>query len=179
MNRRDFMQFSGLSAIALGAGLVPFQSLAQTGTDLNFVFVFNGGGWDPTRVFANCFDQRAVDMEPDSGLESIGGLTWVDHINRPSVNTFFQRYHERSVIVNGLLVPSVAHGNCSRLMMTGTSNDGASDWAAIIAGQSSMDLALPQMVLSGPSYPGQHGTSVTRAGTGGQLDALLSGDVLD
>lgn len=179
MNRREFMQFSGLSAVALGAGLVPFQSIAQTQSNLNFVFVFNGGGWDPTRVFANCFDQRAVDMELDSGLSSIGELTWVDHIDRPSVSTFFERYHERSVIFNGLLVPSVAHGTCQRLMMTGTSNDGASDWAAIIAGQSSMDLALPQMVLSGPSFPGQHGTSVTRAGTGGQLDALLSGEVLD
>jgi hypothetical protein len=64
-------------------------------------------------------------------------------------------------------------------MMTGTSNDGASDWAAVIAGESQFSLALPQLVLSGPSYPGIHGTSVTRAGTSGQLDALLSGEVLD
>ena len=179
MNRRDFLQFSGLSGVALGAGLVPFQSLASSQSDLNFVFVFNSGGWDPTRVFANCFEQRAVDMELDSGLSNIGDLRWVDHVDRPSVTNFFERYHSRSVIFNGLLVPSVAHGNCRRLMMTGTSNDGASDWAAIIAGGASMELALPQMVLSGPSYPGQHGVSVTRAGTGGQLDALLSGDVLD
>jgi hypothetical protein len=179
MNRRDFLQFSGLSGLALGAGLVPFQSLAASQSDLNFVFVFNGGGWDPTRVFANCFEQRAVDMELDSGISSLGDLRWVDHMDRPSVTRFFERYYNRSVIFNGLLVPSVSHGNCSRLMMTGTSNDGASDWAAIIAGQGSMDLALPQMVLSGPSYPGQHGVAVTRAGTGGQLDALLSGEVLD
>jgi hypothetical protein len=179
MNRREFLQFSGLSGVALGAGLVPFQTFAAAQSNLNYVFVFNGGGWDPTRVFANCFDQRSVDMELDSGVSSIGELSWVDHIDRPSVTTFFQRYHQSSVIFNGLLVPSVAHGNCQRLMMTGTSNDGASDWAAIIAGQSSMDLALPQMVLSGPSFPGQHGTAVTRAGTGGQLDALLSGDVLN
>lgn len=179
MNRRDFLQFSGLSGVALGAGLVPFQSLASSQSDLNFVFVFNSGGWDPTRVFANCFEQRAVDMELDSGLSNIGDLRWVDHVDRPSVTNFFERYHSRSVIFNGLLVPSVAHGNCRRLMMTGTSNDGASDWAAIIAGGASMELALPQMVLSGPSYPGQHGVSVTRAGTGGQLDALLSGEVLD
>ena len=179
MNRRDFLQFSGLSGVALGAGLVPFQSLASSQSDLNFVFVFNGGGWDPTRVFANCFEQRAVDMELDSGLSNIGDLRWVDHVDRPSVTNFFERYHSRSVIFNGLLVPSVAHGNCRRLMMTGTSNDGASDWAAIIASGASMELALPQMVLSGPSYPGQHGVSVTRAGTGGQLDALLSGEVLD
>ena len=179
INRRDFLQFTGLSGIALGAGMVPFQSLAASQSNLNFVFVFNGGGWDPTRVFANCFDQRAVDMELDAGISQIGDLRWVDHVDRPSVTAFFNRFHSQSTIFNGLLVPSVAHGSCRRLMMTGTSNDGASDWAAIIAGESSYGLALPQMVLSGPSYPGQHGTSVTRAGTSGQLNALLSGQVLE
>jgi hypothetical protein len=179
MNRRDFLQFTGLSGIALGAGLVPFQSLAASQSRLNFVFVFNGGGWDPTRVFANCFEQRAVDMELDAGLSHKGELRWVDHVDRPSVTAFFERFHEQSTIFNGVLVPSVAHGSCRRLMMTGTTNDGASDWAAIIAGESTFGLALPQMVLSGPSYPGQHGTAVTRAGTSGQLDALLSGQVLE
>jgi len=179
MNRRDFLQFSGLSGVALGAGLVPFQSLAASQSDLNFVFVFNGGGWDPTRVMANCFEQRAVDMEMDAGVSTIGDLSWVDHIDRPSVTNFFHAYHSSTIIFNGVLVPSVAHGNCRRLMMSGTSNDGASDWAAIIAGRGGLDLALPQMVLSGPSYPGQFGSAVTRAGTGGQLDAVLSGSVLD
>ena len=179
LNRRDFLQFTGLGGVAMGAGLVPFQALGATQSKLNFVFVFNGGGWDPTRVFANCFEQRSVDMELDSGVSQIGDLSWVDHVDRPSVTAFFDRFHDKSTIFNGLLVPSVAHGNCSRLMMTGTSNDGAADWAAIIAGESSMDLALPQVVLSGPSYPGGKGTSVTRAGTSGQLDALLSGEVLN
>ena len=49
LNRRDFLQFTGLSGVALGAGMVPFQALAQSQSHLNFVFVFNGGGWDPTR----------------------------------------------------------------------------------------------------------------------------------
>ena len=79
MNRRDFLQFTGLSGIALGAGMVPFQSIASAQSNRNFVFVFNGGGWDPTRVFANCFDQRAVDMEPNSGISQIGDFKWVDH----------------------------------------------------------------------------------------------------
>lgn len=179
MNRREFLQFTGLTGVALGAGMVPFQSLARAQTNRNFVFIFNSGGWDPTRVFANCFDQRAVSMEADAGVSQIGDFKWVDHQNRPSVTSYFERFASKSVIFNGLLVPSVAHGNCRRLMMTGTSNDGASDWAAIIAGEADFSLALPQLVLSGPSYPGIHGTSVTRAGTSGQLDALLSGEVLD
>jgi len=178
-NRRAFLQASGLGAIALGAGLVPLRGLASSGSDLNFVFVFNSGGWDPTRVLANCFEQRSVDMEVSSGVTSVGGLSFVDHDDRPSVRLFFERYHSRSLILNGMLVPSVAHGTCRRLMMTGTTNDGASDWAAILAGQVSGDIALPELVLSGPSYPGPYGTAVTRTGTSGQLDALLDGSVID
>ena len=30
LNRRDFLQFTGLSGVALGAGMVPFQALAQS-----------------------------------------------------------------------------------------------------------------------------------------------------
>ena len=111
MNRRDFLQFTGLSGVALGAGLVPFQSLAASQSKLNFVFVFNGGGWDPTRVFANCFEQRAVDMELDAGLSNIGDLRWVDHVDRPSVTAFFERFHSQSTIFNGLLVPSTTSMN--------------------------------------------------------------------
>jgi hypothetical protein len=177
-NRRQFLQTSGLGALALGAGLAPLRGLAASGSDLNFVFIFNGGGYDPTRVFANCFEQRGVDMELDSGLSTAGGLSYISHEDRPSVDLFFERYHSRSLILNGMLVPSVAHGACARLMMTGTTNDGASDWAAILAGQTD-EAALPQLVLSGPSYPGQYGTSVTRAGTSGQLEALLNGSVVE
>jgi len=176
--RRRFLQATGLGAVALGSGLVPMRALASSGSDLNFIFVFNSGGYDPTRVFANCFEQRGVDMELDSGMTTVGGLSFVDHEDRPSVRLFFDQYHERSLIVNGMLVPSVAHDACRRLMMTGTTNDGASDWGAIVAGQDD-GVALPQLVLSGPSYPGQYGTSVTRTGTSGQLDALLNGSVVD
>jgi len=176
-NRREFLKTASASGLALGAGLMPLEPLAASPCGLNFVFVFNGGGWDPTRVLANCFEQRAVAMEYDAGITTAGNLSFVDHDDRPSVRAFFEQWHERCLIMNGLLVPSVAHANCSRLMMTGTTNDGASDWGAIIAGLESGTVALPQLVLSGPSYPGIYGTSVTRTGTSGQLAALLSGEV--
>jgi uncharacterized protein (DUF1501 family) len=179
LNRRQFLTRASATSLAVGAGLVPWRQLMASTSGLNFVFVFNGGGWDPTRVFANCFEQRAVDMEVDAGVSTFGNLSFVDHEDRPSVRAFFEQFHASSLIVNGLLCPSVAHSNCARLMMTGTSNDGASDWGAIIAGQSGSALALPELVLSGPSFPGLHGTAVTRTGTSGQFEALLSGDVIE
>jgi uncharacterized protein (DUF1501 family) len=179
IDRRQFLKSATASSLAVGAGMVPWRPLAASTSGLNFVFVFNGGGWDPTRVLANCFEQRAVAMEYDAGVTTFGELSFVDHENRPSVRAFFSQFYESCLILNGLLVPSVAHDNCRRLMMTGTTNDGASDWGAIIAGKVAGSMALPELVLSGPSYPGIHGTSVTRTGTSGQLEALLSGDVLE
>ena len=179
LNRRQFLTSTTASGLALCSGLVPWRAMASSTSHLNVVFVFNGGGWDPTRVLANCFDQRAVAMEHDAGITSYGNLSFVDHEDRPSVRSFFEQYHESCMILNGLLVPSVAHANCARLMMTGTTNDGASDWAAIMAGMNGEGLALPQLVLSGPSYPGVHGTSVTRTGSSGELQSLLNGEVIE
>ncbi len=178
-NRRQFLTSTTASGLAVCSGLVPWRAMASSTSHLNAVFVFNGGGWDPTRVLANCFEQRSIAMEHDAGITTYGNLSFVDHDNRPSVRAFFDQFHESCLIVNGLLVPSIAHAACTRLMMTGTTNDGASDWAAIMAGQNGGGLSLPQLVLSGPSYPGKHGTSVTRTGTSGQLEALLSGDVIE
>ena len=145
-NRRDFLKASGLGSLALGMGLAPFEATANPGNFRNFLFVFNGGGWDPTRVLANCFEQRVVAMEADAGLTTHGNLTHVSHPDRPSVDMFFERHYNRTLIANGVLCPSVAHGNCRRLMMTGTTNDGASDWGAIVGGDVASERSLPQMV---------------------------------
>ena len=177
LSRRQLLATSGVGLAALG---LPRLARAEIeATDTKFLFVYNYGGWDPTRVFATEFDNRFVDMERDSQLGAVGDLTFVDHSDRPSVRQFFERYGSRAAIVNGVLVPSVAHENCLKLSLTGTSADGAPDWLAILGGARSQDFALPHLVVDGPSFPGDQGAAVTRAGTSGQLEGLLSGDILD
>jgi uncharacterized protein (DUF1501 family) len=183
LNRRRFLAAGGLGAAGLGMAGLGLPRIARADdldpAAMRMVVVYNYGGWDPTRVFATEFENRAFDMERQAGLSSRGGVGFVDHPNRPSVAGFFDRHHERTLILNGVLVSSVAHENCLKLSLTGTSADGSPDWPAVLAGERVADFALPHLVVGGPSFPGQMGSAVTRAGSSGQLEGLLSGDILD
>jgi len=172
----------GLRGLGLGAGMLglsPRTAHALDGSGQKYVFVVNYGGWDPTRVFAAEFANPFVDMERNAGLASIGDLSFVDHDNRPAVRAFFETWGSRSLIFNGVLVQSIAHENCLRIMMTGSTAADRSDWGAILGGVQAPSFALPQVVIGGPSFPGEFGTFVTRTGTGGQLQSLLDGTLLD
>ncbi|MFT5681245.1 MAG: hypothetical protein ACI8RZ_002151 [Myxococcota bacterium] len=167
------------SSALLAATALPNRARAAAAGDLKFIFVMSYGGWDPTRVFATTFDNQAVDMEDRAELSEVGGLSYVSHTDRPSVDSFLSRYADQAMILNGLLVPSVAHTNCLKLAMTGTSSDASSDWPAILAAAQADRYPLPHLVVEGPSYPGDLGSAVTRTGSSGQLEALLSGEIID
>jgi hypothetical protein len=179
LSRRHLLASSaGVAGMGM-LGLKPGVARALDGSGLKFLFVVNYGGWDPTRVFATEFANPFVDMERWAGLETFGDLSFVDHADRPSVRSFFESWATRSVIFNGVLVQSIAHENCLRIMMTGSTARDRSDWGAILGGAQASGFALPQVVVGGPSFPGAYGTFVTRTGTGGQLQSLLDGTLLD
>ena len=101
------------------------------GRHRKFIFVYASGGWDPTRALADGFDHPGVAMEARAERASVGGLPFVDHPERRSVRAFFQAHAARSVVVQGVLVRSIAHEVCTRLATTGTACGGA-DWASRI-----------------------------------------------
>lgn len=176
MNRRQLVAGSA-AALAAGA-LRPTRGLARAAAvDPKFLFVFAQGGWDTTRVFAPAFGNRAVDMEADAAPWSIGNLSLVDSPRRPSVRAFFDQNHRSAVVVNGLLVPSVAHETCAQMVMTGGTR-GTPDWAALLAGLVSDRYVLPNLVVDCPSFPAQFGMAVARSGSSGQLDGLVDGSLL-
>ena len=176
MKRRTFLAASGLTAGALA--LSPRFARAAEPGDLKYIFVFNSGGYDPTRVFATEFDNGNVDMEADAELGTVGGIDFVDHADRPSVRSFFESYGDRSLVFNGMLVRSIAHDICTMIAMTGNSNGSSPDWPAVLASHRQERFILPHLVLGGPSYPGDLGVAVARTGLSGQLDELLSGEAL-
>lgn len=180
LTRRTLLGSS--AAMAAAAGLVSprrARAGAVNSSDLKFVFVMNYGGWDPTRVMAAEFDNPAVDMERGADAATVGDLTYVAHADRPSVTTFMERFYERTLFVNGILVPSIAHDNCLRLSMTGTTATTRSDWPAMLAAAQGESFPLPHLVIAGPSFSGDLGAMVTRTGSSGQLQALLSGSILN
>lgn len=161
----------GLSALPLG------RALAASSSRRKFIFVVNYGGWDVTRVFADALAEPLVDTEPEAELSTVGGISFVDHPDRPSVRQLFEDFHERMLLLNGILVPSVAHENCLHFIMTGTSDSTASDWPAIVASGAPAELPLPGMVIDGPSFAGGLGGISTRVGSSGQLQALVDGSI--
>jgi hypothetical protein len=141
------------------------------------VFVVASGGWDPTRALVRAWESRGAEVEPGSGPGTIGELAWVDHPARPAVRAFFTRWAERSLILNGLLVRSIAHDACRRLLLTGGPAGDTPDWPAILATQGREAYTLPHVVLGGPSFAGGLGAGVARTGAYGQLGELLDGTV--
>jgi uncharacterized protein (DUF1501 family) len=174
--RRGLLMGAGASLGLLG--LPGSVRALSSGSDLKFIFVFNHGGWDPTRVLAAAFDNPNVDMEPSAQLGTFGDLVFVDHGDRPSVRSFFQKNYGRSTIVNGVMVRSIAHEICTQIALTGSTSGASPDWPAILAAGAEGDYALPHLVLAGPSFPAQYGYAVARSGDQGQLDELLTGEAL-
>ena len=130
-------------------------------------------------MFAPEFDNRGVDLEGDSESDAVGDLSFVAHADRPAVSGFMEAHADSTLFINGVLVPSIAHEKCMHLMMTGSGTDGASDWPALLAADQASLFPLPHIVISGPSFPGEMGGVVTRTGSSGQLESLLSGDIID
>lgn len=174
MNRRNFLISGLLAASALG---VPLPAAAVPGNTRKLLVVFAPGGWDVTRVFAPMFSNRAVAMEADAERATAGGLPYVAHPLRPSVDRFLAAHADRTLVLNGLLVRAIAHEICTMIALTGTSSGRSPDWPAIVADQDRLGYTLPHLVLSGPSFPGDKGVAVARTGTAGQLDALVTGEV--
>ncbi len=175
MNRRHF-----LAGSAAAAGLMMARPGRATvsAADRKFVFVFAQGGWDPTRVFATEFANPDVDMEPQAALRTVGGVQFVDHPARPAVSAFVEQHHARTLILNGVLVRSIAHEICTMISMTGDSSGLLPDWPSRLATLSAGGpTSVPHLVLGGPSFPGPYGASVARTGGAGQLEALLSGAI--
>lgn len=155
--------------------LMPSLLRAAAPGDRSFVFVVAEGGWDPTRVLLPAFDHPALAMEP-AAAPGFAGVPFVDHPGRPEVRAFFERFGDRAAVVHGLLVPSVNHEVCTRLLFTGAPA-GTEDWPSRIAVESA--APLPSLVIGGPSYPGRAVGSVVRAGEDGALQDLIDGEALE
>lgn len=179
MNRRTFL--GSAAALAALAPLRPARA-AVSGADRKFVFVFADGGWDPTRVFAPEFDNPQVAMEAQAERFTSGGITWVDHPDRPSVRGFIEAHSSRVLLFNGVLVRSIAHEICRMIAMTGDSSGLKPDWGALISTgglPGPYPYTVPHLVMGGPSFPGPLGAAVARTGGSGQLEALINGDIVD
>lgn len=172
LDRRGFL---GGVVGALAASSIP----ARAGTSApgkRFLIVNASGGWDPLCVFAPLFGLGTVDMEPNAEPWSVGNLRLVDAPGRPAVRSFFERYVDRTLLLNGVAVRSVNHETCATVMLTGATSDERPDWATLLAHGGRAHYDLPHLVMSGPVFPGPYGVLVNRAE--GALSSLVRGELL-
>lgn len=164
-----------LGGLAAAGLLAPGVARALAGADRRFVFVWSDGGWDPLTVFAPMFGRRDIEMEARAEPWSPAGLPLVDHPDRPTVRAFFEAHAARSVVVNGLSVPSVSHDICALLTFTGSGSGRLPDWPTLLAEARASAYVLPSVVVSGPSFTADRGVVTARVGSAGQLQALVDG----
>lgn len=181
------------AAAALGA---PRFALGQdpSGTGKPLLVVFVEGGWDVTY----CLDPKLSCSAPDGGpctvqgpeldelrsipedreaVETFGGIPVVvnDH-KRPSVRAFFQRWHSRAHVVNGVWTGSIAHEPCRYRILTGHPDGRHPDLATITGFVHGGELPLGSVDLSGWSITGELASSSGRIGNQSQIAALLGDD---
>ncbi len=152
---------------------------ATTRPGHKFIFVFARGGWDTTRSLSPMFHEPGIDTEPDAARATAGNIPYVDHPDRPAVRRFFDRWHDRTAVLDGMLVRSVNHGVCERLVMTGQAKSDGIDWPTRLGAAMGSEYALPSIVLNGPSVSGDLHRFSSIVGEADQLQGLLDGGVFD
>lgn len=172
LSRRHLLGLGPAALAAAALGSRPAR--AASDTDRKFLFVYAQGGWDPTHVFAPEFANPNVDMEAAASTSTAGGLVYVDHAYRPSVRRFLDANAHRTAFLNGFEVRSITHTRCAQMLFTGRGSSDGEDWAAILASSAPQRLAVPSLVLSGPSYTTTLASTVVRSGQERQLEDLLS-----
>ena len=177
MKRRSLIT----SALA-GAGLLTIptrEAKANTAaSDRKFLFVRVPHGWDTTRVFTPMFSTTGVSMEEDAFTRTVEDINYVAHDNRPAVDTFFDTYGRHTALLNGLIVPSVNHAICDRLLYSDSSTGSSPDWATQIASAQSDRYTLPHVLVSGRVLAGNRANLIVNVGTEGQMNQLLTGELM-
>ena len=177
MNRRSFFK-AGLASAGL-LGLPTMRARASvSGSDRKFLFIRVPHGWDTTRVFTPMFSTSGIAMESDGFTKQVDDIEYVAHDNRPAVDTFFETYGRQTAILNGLIVPSVNHAICDRLLYSDSSTGSSPDWATQIASAQSERYTLPHVLISGRVLAGNRANLIVNVGTEGQMNQLLSGDLM-
>ena len=160
--------------------LLPAPLLAASGSnDRRFLFVFARGGWDQAYCFApEMLTLPGVSADPMGRDTTVNDIPFIDSDLRPSVLRFFQDHGDRTCVLNGIEVRSIAHDMCTRLMMTGTTDPLGDDWAAVLSAKNPVPLDMPHVLVNGPSFSNLHTSSIVRIGLAGQFNALLDGSAL-
>lgn len=187
-NRRSLLLSA---AAALGAPRVVLGQSGSTPTGnpnaKKLIVVFAEGGWDVTacmdpKLSCDC-DIQGPEVDEDRNIaddveavRTFGEIPIVvNDYKRPAVSAFFDRWHGRTHIVNGIWTGSIAHDPCRYRILTGTPDGTRADLPTIVGFTHGGARPLGAIDLSGWSLSGPLAASTGRIGFNSQITTLLDG----
>ncbi len=165
----------GLLGAAGASLLLPSRPALAATSERRFLFVYCRGGWDTTGVLLPKQGNSGYSTEAEASTETLGGIPFTDHPERPAVREFYETWADRTAVLHGFEVRSITHERCRQLLFAGASGGTIDDWGSILAGQAATNPLLPHVVLSGPSFSSLYTDRVVRVGSQSQLVELLDG----
>lgn len=178
LSRRDLARLTIGGLGAAGLGLPRRARAAASASERRFLFFFLRGGWDYSYL-TPLYDNDNVDCPDDGEPAEAGGVAYVASAMRPAMTEFFEAWGDRTAILNGVEVPSVAHDRCIRFTLTGGVAIDADDFPTIIASHALESLLMPHTIVNGPAFAADLGGYVVRVGEDGQLGKLVDGSALE
>lgn len=176
--RRSLMGgLAGLTGLG-SAGLVGMRARGQA-PPIKLVYILADGGWDPTFTFDPKPNITDGGPWPDelSNLEqtlSYGEITLTHHpIRRSFVKLFFDKWSDRTAVINGLWVGSLAHWQSMLHVLTGSGSAQNPDVAAISGAMLGADRPLALVDLGGQSRFGPFAPMCARSGVRAQFIGLV------
>jgi uncharacterized protein (DUF1501 family) len=169
LSRRGFL--GGCAAALASLPLLGRIAQAQTGGK-NLIVVLASGGWDVSYALDPKPGNPNVDS-PDGQVRMYGNLPIWASAERPNVHQFFEDFGSISAVVNGISISSIAHPECRKRVLTGTTRETNPDLGAIVGAELGADLAVPYFILGSNAFTGTLSESSGRAGVTNQLVALL------
>jgi len=144
MDRRKFLGLGVLAGLAAGVAPVarrllvaqpmPPSSNTEPYTGRFYLMVDAGGGWDPTML---C-DPKGGDINRQympSAIRSAGNIQYapITYADGYSNQRFFDKFHQRLLVLNGIDTQTVNHDSGNRFTWSGRLEDGYPPLAAILA----------------------------------------------
>ena len=187
MDRRDFMKIAGLAGLTVVTpaslfGLTPGRAWAQSSEPGGpyWLFVHAGGGWDPTSL---CDPKGAASEEEENPMNRYlaGDIGQAGNIRYAPVawnREFFERNHQRTLVLNGVDTQTNSHDAGTRHTWSGKLGEGYPSLAALIAGLQARDR--PMSFISNGGYDNSGGlVAPTRTGNIAAINRIAHPNALD
>jgi uncharacterized protein (DUF1501 family) len=161
LDRRDFLKLASLAGLSVAAP-VPFTSKAHAQESilydgLFFINIHAGGGWDPTSL---CDPKGMLNEEEENPMNAsfmqadIMEAGNIRYAPLPGFQTFFDKYYQELLVINGLDTSTNGHDSGTRNVWSGKLSEGTPSFSALVAAAKARVAPMAFLSNGGYDYTG-------------------------